>query len=279
MRFQYLGTAASEGWPAVFCNCPQCRDAARRGGRDIRTRSQTLIDGHILIDLPADTYLHKLQHGLDLSAVDLLLITHSHADHLYPAELGNRGGVYAHDMTSPALQVFCGQGSLDKIRAQVGLKLEQDIFRNITFTVLRAYEPAEACGCRVVALPADHAQDEDAFTYSIQTGGKNILYLHDTGECIDEVYEYLRVCGVAYDFVSLDCTYGIRDNVHLRGHMGLPNNLRMRDRLLDTGCCGAGTVFCVNHFSHNIPMTYEDMDKAARAAGMLSSYDGMVIDI
>ena len=59
MHFQYLGTAAAEGWPAVFCNCPLCKRAALLGGRNIRTRSQALINKDLLIDLPPDAGLPR----------------------------------------------------------------------------------------------------------------------------------------------------------------------------------------------------------------------------
>ena len=29
MKFRYLGTAASEGWPALFCNCEYCLKAKK----------------------------------------------------------------------------------------------------------------------------------------------------------------------------------------------------------------------------------------------------------
>src|SRR5699024_7123072 len=51
MKLTYLGTAAAEGFPALFCNCPACREAARLGGRNIRTRSQALINRDLLLDL------------------------------------------------------------------------------------------------------------------------------------------------------------------------------------------------------------------------------------
>lgn len=44
MRFQYLGTAAAEGFPAIFCNCEYCQNARRLKGKNIRTRSQAIID-------------------------------------------------------------------------------------------------------------------------------------------------------------------------------------------------------------------------------------------
>ena len=51
MKLTYLGTAAAEGWPAAFCNCDGCRAARRLGGRNIRTRSQALVDDALLLDL------------------------------------------------------------------------------------------------------------------------------------------------------------------------------------------------------------------------------------
>ena len=38
MKIRFLGTAAAEGWPAVFCACESCKRAERLGGKDIRTR-------------------------------------------------------------------------------------------------------------------------------------------------------------------------------------------------------------------------------------------------
>lgn len=39
MKLQYLGTAAAEGFPGMFCNCTACERARKAGGKNIRTRS------------------------------------------------------------------------------------------------------------------------------------------------------------------------------------------------------------------------------------------------
>lgn len=44
MKIKYLGTAAAEGVPAIFCRCEVCRKSKAAGGRNIRTRSQSIID-------------------------------------------------------------------------------------------------------------------------------------------------------------------------------------------------------------------------------------------
>ena len=57
MKFQYLGTAAAEGIPALFCNCDICRTAARRGGKELRMRSGALVNDKLLIDLSPDLFV------------------------------------------------------------------------------------------------------------------------------------------------------------------------------------------------------------------------------
>jgi hypothetical protein len=84
MVLQYLGTAAAEGWPGLFCACEHCEIARTRGGRNIRTRSQAIVfaeksgegdpDQRLLVDFPPDTYHHVLAHGLRLDKVGHLII-------------------------------------------------------------------------------------------------------------------------------------------------------------------------------------------------------------
>jgi len=116
MKLKYLGTAAAEGFPAVFCNCDYCREARRLGGKNIRTRSQALVNDDLLLDFPADTYMHFLSNGIEGDKIKYLFITHSHADHLYCHDLNTRGGVYAHDIRQGELKVF----GCEDVAAKIG---------------------------------------------------------------------------------------------------------------------------------------------------------------
>lgn len=99
MKLTYLGTAAAEGWPALFCCCPYCRKALAAGGRNLRTRSQALVNGDLLLDFPPDSFSHMQQNRLDFSAVRWLLVTHGHMDHFYPTDLYMRDdGCCAYDL-------------------------------------------------------------------------------------------------------------------------------------------------------------------------------------
>ena len=106
MKIKFLGTAAAEGFPAVFCNCEYCNKARELGGKNIRTRSQSLIDDKILIDFPNDTYSHFLTNGIKGHEIEYLFITHPHQDHLSIDDLYMRQGAFAHNMKVPTLKIF-----------------------------------------------------------------------------------------------------------------------------------------------------------------------------
>ncbi|MCI6850276.1 MAG: hypothetical protein MR883_02010, partial [Clostridiales bacterium] len=75
MKITYYGTAAGEAWPGVFCRCELCEKARTLGGKNIRTRSQALVNDDLLLDLPPENHMHSLLYGLDLSKVEALLFT------------------------------------------------------------------------------------------------------------------------------------------------------------------------------------------------------------
>lgn len=86
MKLHFYGTGASEGFPALFCQCENCARARKLGGKNIRTRASLGVDEELLIDFSQDTYSHCLYGGLDLTKIRHVLITHSHSDHFCPAD-------------------------------------------------------------------------------------------------------------------------------------------------------------------------------------------------
>lgn len=156
MQFQYLGTAAAEGWPAVFCRCKYCLEAQRLGGKNIRTRSQAIVNDDLLLDLPPDTYMHKLMNNLDLSRVKYLFVTHFHMDHFYPQELTVRGSVYSLEMISPELEIYCAQETYDYFRRCADWEIDEKSDSAMHWHILKPFETVEAGPYRVTPLPANH---------------------------------------------------------------------------------------------------------------------------
>ena len=64
MKIKFLGTAAAEAFPAMFCDCENCKKARSLGGKNIRTRSQTLIDNDLFIDYPFKRGRYSDKRGL-----------------------------------------------------------------------------------------------------------------------------------------------------------------------------------------------------------------------
>ena len=90
MNFRYLGTAAAEGIPSVYCDCPVCSHARLSGGKEVRTRSGAVIDGTLMLDYNPDVFTQCLFGYFDARRVRDIFITHSHSDHCDMYQLINR---------------------------------------------------------------------------------------------------------------------------------------------------------------------------------------------
>jgi len=276
MEFQYLGTAAAEGIPALFCGCPNCERSRKIGGRAIRTRSQAIIDGTLLIDFPADTYHHFLTQQIDTLKITDCLITHTHADHLYPKDLMQLTPTCA--KTQEGFHITF-RGS-DKVGTAIAPQLEKlEKHGRTSFEEIRPFVPTAVGKYTVTALPALHDVNAGPQFYMISDGAKTILYAHDTHYFRDEVWEYFAQTKPHFDLVSLDCTNACLPLRYI-GHMGLPENVQVRDRMLEMGIADADTVFICNHYSHNgTHVVYDDFVPIAGKEGFLVSYDGMKITL
>ena len=179
MKIQYLGTAAAEGWPALFCTCENCERARKFGGKNIRTRSQSIIDDRLLIDFPADAYFHALNYHIDLPSIEHLLITHSHEDHFYPLDIILKSEPYAYGGTKK-IHVY-GNDVVTKMMHKAAI--DSGIDENCVVPVyINPFEPFSAGEYTVTALVADHMENrETCYNYIIEKNGKRLLYAHDTG--------------------------------------------------------------------------------------------------
>ena len=267
MYITYLGTAASEGAPAIFCECEHCRYARTAGGKEIRTRSGAIIDGALKIDFGPDSYAQSLRFGVSYEAVEHVLITHSHGDHFVPSQLGCSKEPFAH--RSRKLTVYGD--------ARVGAELLPHCKDGVLeFVQLTPFVTYEIGGYQVTPLEAVHAigSGEEPLFYLIEKDGKRILYAHDTDIFTDADMAFLK--NKRMDLISLDCTNGVLDLEYI-GHMGINDNLKMRGMLIANGTADENTTFIANHFSHNGLASYEEMEK--RLPGFRVSYDGVTVKV
>lgn len=126
MRITLLGTGTSHGVPVLGCDCPTCTST---DPRDFRTRSSAYLcmgenGPGILIDTATEFRLQSLKNRI--SRVDLVLITHCHADHICGFDDLRR----FNELQKQTIPVYGNQDTIPKVarmfsyifdpRAQVG---------------------------------------------------------------------------------------------------------------------------------------------------------------
>lgn len=278
MNIRYLGTGAAEGFPAVFCNCESCRKARLDLQKELRTRSQVLIDGKLLVDFPPDSYLHALRFGVDLSAAEALLVTHSHTDHFYAQEFVNRGYKFASGIRSRTLDIYGNAEVLAVFGEDTRREMRDQVRENIRLHECKPFQRFEAAGYEVFTLPAVHTPKEEALLYCIRRE-KTLLYLNDTGFPQEEVFRFLREKDIRADLVSMDGTFADDPTPHSNRHMDFSDNVRLRETLFSYGIADKNTRFIVTHFTHNSFPFRDRIGAVAAGYGFLAAYDGLEIEI
>lgn len=269
MKALFLGTAAAEGVPGLFCGCEVCCIARQSGGKNLRTRSSIFIDGVLKIDLPPDTLHHVLSYGLDLSQLYHLLITHTHEDHLALHELGYLVPGFAYRQLP--LSVY---GSEDF--ARLLSHTSPDVRKALDVHVLQPFTPHDIAGYTVIPVLAHHRDDEQCFNYIVSDGSKTLLYMCDTGWYRDATWRYLA--GARLDAVIAECTKGFVDAPY-DTHLGLNDVLRLKERLMQMGTAHSQTRWVVTHFSHNGRPLQQELEAFCNPHGIEVAYDGWEVAI
>lgn len=275
MKVKILGTAASEGFPALFCECEYCKKARILKGRNLRTRASTLVDDSLLIDFSADTYAHTLMLGLDLTKITDLIITHSHPDHLYTADIAAAVPPMAMYDRERFLRVY-GNDAVERKFYEIFDKVKN--YKKVCgFTRFHDFETVTVGKYNVTALPAAHVKSEDCFLYVIQDGSKTLLYGHDTGEIPEKTWQ--AFAKYRFDCVILDCTCGLLKENRFPSHMNFSMNLEVKERMLIMGCANENTKFVATHFVHVAAPFQDHYERVMGEKGFIAAYDGIELNL
>ena len=272
MNLMFLGTAAAEGIPALWCNCDMCKKAWTTGGKDIRHRTAYLLDDDTVIDLGPDFYSQSLSYRIDTSRIRRVILTHPHMDHLAAQEFCFRGKGFS-----------VVSGNLDfmaSVEAAVRLLKETGAESASLHYTPRHLVPGEwvASGdVEVMGVPAKHAPGLGAMILVIRRGGKTLLIAHDTGYLTEESWQMLK--GIEMSAIVLESTSGIKYAETQSTHLGVNGTIRFRDRLAELGCITPSTQQYVTHFSHNGLSTHEALEEFFLPKGIKVAFDGLKVGI
>lgn len=275
MKMLLLGTAAADGWPGAYCDCPVCEYARQTGGPNLRSRSGALIDDDLKIDHSPDTVVHMQHAGRSMAKVRSIVFTHEHPDHLFAIELKRTMNV-AKTAPQHPIQIYANNRVLTMIRNAFA---EPPAFRLDLQPALEPFRPVTIAdsGTTILPLPATHC--EDALLFRITRGGKSIFYGHDSGLYKPETLDALGKAG-PLDVALLDCTHTIRTDVAFKHHMSIATAAQMVDELRTRGAVTDKTRLIATHFSpHSGATSHEELVKLLMPHRMEAAYDGMIVDV
>ena len=278
MKIQFLGTGAAEGVPAMFCSCEYCENIRKIGKSEFRTRTQVIIDGKISIDFPPEAFAHSLEYGVNLSKITRLFVTHSHMDHFYAHDFVLRGYKYAKFDETP-LTIY-GNSEVKAVFDEcTAREMRGEVAKNIVFKQLAPFCTLEADGYRVCTLPANHKTKEQSLLYYMEREGKGYLHLYDTHVIGDNCFEFLKSLGAKVSLVAFDCTFADGKSNENSRHMGIWDDMQLKEKMLSCGIADENTKYVITHFSHNCNPLRSRLKQIEENFGVIAAYDGMEIEI
>lgn len=268
MNIRLLGTGSADGIPGWYSDSEVSDYARVHGGKDVRTRSGALIDGHLKVDLPPDTAWQIVRDGLDAREWTGMVFTHSHDDHLAVDEI--QYALYPFNSNEFVPYSIYGNAS---VCARIA---ERYPGWPIELVETRSFETTWHMGYEITPIRAMHGVDEDSHNLLISSGGRTLLYATDTGIWAPNTWEFLKE-RVVHGLV-LECTEGVL-STHYEGHLDVDECIEVVDRLRKQGSLVADAPVATTHHSPLGGGTHAQLRAVLNPHGIQVGYDGLEFEI
>ena len=278
MKITFLGTGAAEGVPAMFCSCEFCKELRKKSPSYYRSRTQVMIDDKLSIDFPPEAYTNSVRFGVDLSALEILLVTHSHMDHFYAHDFILRGYKYA-ELEKNVLQIYGNSEVKSVFDECTRREMKSEVASHLNVTVVKTYEAFAIGDYKILTVPAVHGTKEDALLYYVESKNSGYLHLYDTGALSDEAIDYFVKNNAKAQVVALDCTFLEAPHKDGTRHMCITDCVDIINRLKSRGVADESTRFIITHFSHHSSPNEEKLKAIENKYSVTAAYDGLSIEI
>ena len=144
------------------------------------------------------------------------------------------------------------------------------------FHRIQKFEPFRIGHLKFTPLKAYHKLDEEALIFVIEDGRSTLLYANDTGALPEETLDFIEQQNIKFDVVSMDTSRGILDG---DTHMGIRENVELREKLRRMHAVTPDTEYYLNHYSHMCGMIPQEYERLVGQEGFLLTYDGLSVTV
>lgn len=273
MKLTYFGTAAYEAIPAIGCDCETCVRSRALGGKNIRLRTQAMVNDDLIIDFPEDAVWFSIKYNVNYTNVKSVIISHSHGDHLAPLSIPAFGTSFVKSNRTDKLNFYAGEDGYNIIEKalndQARARVEAHKIEEFVTFKTGEYE--------ITPLRANHDPNSTPFVFHIKKGDTVLLWCHDTGLLCEESIKVLSTLQKA-NCLSIDCTGALNGRSWRDGHLSYDTAIEFRNSLKSLGAIDDNTTVILNHFTHNGKFVHDEIEQMGKKDGMLIAYDGMSVE-
>lgn len=263
MKLFFLGTGASEGIPAINCQCPHCCKAITSGGRFVRQRATILCTSKgykLLIEAPPDIKhsINSRYRGINLNGVFVSHTHYAHVGGLPEFRYWGRGSGRARGK----LDLIAPETIREVLGEEEMARLQREIFSSLRW---QPTQPLLLNDLQLVPLPMDHGGGP---TYGalLLSGGKKAVYTSDTSNRLsDEVLALMRDA----DVLVVNCpTF----QPPKEDHITVVEAVELKREV-------NAARLILTHISHGNKLHDDLVAYARRFPGVVVAYDGLEVEL
>ena len=292
MKLTFLGTGTSHGVPVIACDCPVCKS---KDPHNKRTRSsvyvQTEDNKYILIDIGPDFHEQAIRENI--RALDVLLLTHSHADHLFGIDdLRSFSSIMSQKpenpdnekYSRPPIPIYTNHTAAEHLKHSFGYLFSEHAVggghAKIDLQEVKGGTQIEIGSLTVTAIPLVHGELEATgwlLTEKTKEGPRSIAYLTDCNYISEESIKLIKE-------KSGQLVHLVIDGLRMKEH---PTHFSYLQALEAAGKIGGDHIW-ITHMTHNTShddtAAYfaehrADFPGLAAAESVLPAYDGLVLEV